>query len=88
MRLPTKSINYRIGTTWVILNSAVIITEQLYPSPLPKIEIWLSEDILKALMISEDLTLFLIKIVPPDFQSKHDRCQLEIMSRIVPLMRL
>lgn len=86
MRLLTKSISYRIGATWVILNGAVIITEQLYPPPLPKIEVWLIEDVLKALMISEDLTLFPIKIVPPDFQGKDDRCQLEIVSRIVLLM--
>ncbi|KAM1787818.1 hypothetical protein ACFX11_038181 [Malus domestica] len=88
MRLPTKSISYRIDMTWVILNGAVIITEQLYPSPLLEIKIWLSEDILKALMISEDLTLFPIKIVPSNFQSKDDCYQLEIMSRIVPLMGL
>ena len=72
----------------VILDSAIIITDQLHPSSLLEIKLFLSEHILGALIVNEDLILFSIKMVPLNFQSENNSYQLEIMSRIVHLMGL
>jgi hypothetical protein len=43
---------------------------------MPHVEISLSKDVLKALMISEDVAVGSHQIVPPHFQSMNHCCQL------------
>lgn len=70
----------------MLLNSDIIIFEQLYPSSLPQIQIFLGEIILQLTMIYEHLTFDITEIVLPDLESKHYRYQLQIMCRIVYLV--
>ena len=46
VRFPVEGISYNISTIGVILDCAVIITEQLHPLLPPEIKLFLSEDIL------------------------------------------
>ena len=43
----------------------------LQPSALPQIQILLCKNVLKAFVISKDITRFTIKIVSPKLQSEH-----------------
>ena len=67
MRFPAEIICYSICTTRVIFNSVVIIADQFHPSTLLEIKFFLSKDILKAFMVSEDSTRFSVEIVLPNF---------------------
>jgi hypothetical protein len=42
----------------------VIIFDQFQPSSLTEVEVWLSEDILQTLVISEDVTFVPNQVVP------------------------
>jgi hypothetical protein len=57
---------------WMVIDSMVIILNQFYPSLLPQIQIHLSEDVLKALVIIVYLTLMTNEIVPPYLKSIHN----------------
>ena len=66
----------------------IIIFMELKPSPLAKIQLFLGEHILKALMIGEHIYMNTIQVLFPYLECKHHCCTLEVMSWIVPLMYL
>ena len=70
------------------MHTHIIILKKLKSSPLTKIQLFLGEHILKALMISEHIYLNTIQVVSPDLECKHHYCKLEVMSWIVLLMDL
>jgi hypothetical protein len=51
MRPSTQSVSYHIGLPTMIVDFEIIILDKLQPSPLPKVQVHLHEDILQTLMI-------------------------------------
>ena len=70
------------------MHTHIIIFKELKPSPLAKIQLFLGEHILKALMIGEHIYMNTIQVVSPYLECKHHCCKLEVMSWIVLLMHL
>ena len=70
------------------MHTHIIILKELKSSPLAKIQLFLGEHILKALMISEHIYVNTIQVVSPDLECKHHYCKLEVISLIVLLMNL
>ena len=72
----------------MIMHTHIIILKELNPSPLAKIQLFLGEHILKALMIGEHIYMNTIQILSAYLECKHHSCKLEVMSWIVLLMHL
>ena len=72
----------------MIMHTLIIILNELKPSPLVKIQLFLGEHILKALIIGEHIYMNNIQLVSPYLEFKHHCCKLEIMSWIVLLKHL
>jgi hypothetical protein len=51
MRLVTQSVGHHIIFLRVIVDSKIIILDKLQPSSLPKVQVWLLEDVLQTLVI-------------------------------------
>jgi hypothetical protein len=51
MRLSTQSIGYHIAFPRVIVDSKILILDKLQPSLLPKVQVWIRENILQTLMV-------------------------------------
>jgi hypothetical protein len=54
--LVTQSIGYDVGLSEVVIDSDVIILNQLYPSALPQIQINLGKQVIEALVVMVYLT--------------------------------
>jgi hypothetical protein len=52
----TEGVCYHVGLPGVIMNFQVIILDQLQPSSLTEVEIWLREYIPQTLVIGENVT--------------------------------
>src|SRR3954462_13924679 len=83
-----ESIGHNISLARSVVDGQIKIIDCFNPPPLPKVEIRLSEDILQTLVIGKDFTTVAQQVMPPYFQSKDNCCELEVMCRIVDLMRL
>jgi hypothetical protein len=83
----TQGICNHVCLTGVIVNLKIIVLDQLQPSSLPHVQIRLSEKVLQALVISEDMSHIPKKIMPPGTQGMNYSGQLKIMSGIVLFMR-
>jgi hypothetical protein len=82
----TQGIRNHIYLTGVIVNLKLIVLDQLKPSSLRHVQIRLSEKVLQALAISEDMSHISKKIMPPGTQGMNYSGQLKIMSGIVLFM--
>jgi hypothetical protein len=51
MRPSTPSVGYYIVLPRLIVDSKIIILDKLQPSPLPKVQVRLHEDVLQTLMV-------------------------------------
>jgi hypothetical protein len=69
MRLLTQSVDYHIVFPRMIVDSKIIILDKLQPSPLPKVQVQLRENILRTLMICIYFTSLSHKVVPPNLES-------------------
>jgi hypothetical protein len=69
------------------VNLKIIVHDQLQPSSLPHVQIGLSEKVLEALVISEDMSHISKKIMPLGMQGMNYIAQLKIMSGIVLFMQ-
>src|SRR3954468_4449954 len=69
-----KRICHDVCFAWGVVDGHIEVIYCFNPSPLPKIEIRLSEDILQTLVVREDLTSVTQQIVPPKLQSKDHCC--------------
>ncbi|GJX76467.1 hypothetical protein Tco_0323278 [Tanacetum coccineum] len=72
--------------TQCVANLTIIVAEKFDPSPLAHVQHFLIKDVLETLMISVDDTLCSEQIMSPDFKSKYNCAQLQIMNGIVLLM--
>ena len=72
----------------MIMQTHIIIFKELKTCPLAKIQLFLFEHILKALMVSEYIYVNTIQVVSPKLECKHHFWKLEVMSCIVLLMNL
>jgi hypothetical protein len=83
----TQGICNHIRLTGMIVNLKIIVLDQLQASSLPHVQIKLSEKVLQALVISEDMSHIPKKIMPPGMQGMNYSGQLKIKSGIVLFMR-
>jgi hypothetical protein len=88
MCLATQGIRNDIHLSRMIMNLQIIVLDKLQPSSLVHVQIWLSEDILHALEVSEDMNHIPKKIMVPRPQRMDNGSQLKMMCRIVLLMML
>jgi hypothetical protein len=68
------------------MNLKIIILDQLQPSSLTHVQISLSENVLQALVVNEDMNRIPKKIAPPCSQSKNNNKQFKLMRGIVIFM--
>jgi hypothetical protein len=81
-----QGISNHICLTGVIMNLEIIVLDQLQPSSLTHVQISLSENVLQALIVGEDMNHIPKKIVLPCPQSKNNNSQFKIMCGIVVFM--
>jgi hypothetical protein len=67
--LATQSIGYNVGLSWVIIDSNVIILNQLEPSALPQIQINLGKNVLETLVVTVNLTSMADEVISPYLES-------------------
>ena len=72
----TECVGNNICLTRMILETHVVIFEQLQPPPLPKVQIWLGEQILQALVVGVDFTAITDEVMTLYLQSIHYDSQL------------
>jgi hypothetical protein len=68
------------------MNLEIIVLDQLQPPSLMHVQISMSENVLQALMVGEDMNHIPKKIVPPCPQDKNNHSQFKIMHGIVFFM--
>jgi hypothetical protein len=83
----TQGIRNHIRLIEVIVNLKLIVLDQLQPSFLLPVQIRLSEKVLQAIVISEDMSHIPKKIMSSGTQGMNYTGQLKIMSGIVLFMR-
>jgi hypothetical protein len=69
--LSNQGIGYDIGLAGMVVDSDVIILNQLQPSSLPQVQIRLGEDILETFVVTVYFTTIIDEIVPPYLKSMH-----------------
>jgi hypothetical protein len=69
--LSAQGIGYDIGLAGMVVDSDVIILNQLQPSSLPQVQIRLGEDILETFVVTVYFTTIIDEIVPPYLKSMH-----------------
>ncbi|KAM2577820.1 hypothetical protein TB2_003449 [Malus domestica] len=84
---PTKSVRYDICVTMMILNSAIVVTNEFHPPSLYQVQLLLGENIFQALVIRKDAALLAVKVMSPNFQSKDYCSKFQIMSGVIFLIR-
>ena len=72
----------------MVMHAHIIIFEELKPPSLAKIQLFLGEYILEALMVCEHIYMNTIQVVSPNLECKHHCYKLEVMSRIILLKYL
>jgi hypothetical protein len=80
-------IHNHIRLAGVIVKLKIIVPDQLQPSSLMHVQIGLSEKILQALVVNEDMSHIPKKITPPGTHGMNHSGQFKIMSGIVLFMR-
>jgi hypothetical protein len=83
----TQDICNHVYLTGVIMNLKIIVLDQLQSYSLPHVQIRLSEKVLQALVINDDMSHIPKKIMLPGTQGLNYSGQLNIMSGIVLFMR-
>ena len=53
--LSSQCVSNYIGLAWSIFDTRIILLNHFDPTSLPEVEIWLSEDVLETLVVSEDV---------------------------------
>jgi hypothetical protein len=83
-----QGICNHIRLTEVIVNLKIIVLDQLQPSPLSHVQIALSEKVLQALVLNEDMSHIPKKIMLSGTQGMNHNGQFNIMSEIVVTPRI
>jgi hypothetical protein len=87
VNLVSQGICNHIRLNRMIVNLNIIVLDQLQPSSLPQVQISLSEKVLQALVVSEDMSHIPKKIMLPGVQGMNHSDQFKILSGIVLFMR-
>ena len=74
MALTTQRIGYYVSLSGVIMQSHIIILDELQPSPLPEIQLLLRENVLQTLVIRVHLTMVSDEKMSPCLQCMHYGC--------------
>src|ERR1041385_1907987 len=82
----TQGIGHHISFSRGVMNIHVEIGYCLEPSLLAEIQIWLSKQVLQALVVAIDLTTITNEVMSPQLQCINYRCQFKIMCWIVIFM--
>src|ERR1041385_3467094 len=82
----TQGIGHHISFSRGVMNILVEIGYCLEPSLLAEIQIWLSKQVLQALVVGVDLATITDEVMSPQLQWINHRCQFEIMCWIVFFM--
>jgi hypothetical protein len=69
--LSAQGVGFDIGLAGLVVDSEVIIFNQLQPSLLPQVQFRLSEDVLEAFVVTVYFTSMTDEIVPPYLKSVH-----------------
>jgi hypothetical protein len=69
MRPSSPNVGYHICFPRVVVDFKVVILDKLETSSLPKIKVWLYENILQTLMIRIGFTSLFHKVIPPNLES-------------------
>jgi hypothetical protein len=86
LSLAAQGIRNHIRLTWMIVNLNIIVLDQLQSSSLPHVQISLSEKVLQAHVVGEDMSHIPKKIMLPGTQGMNHSSQFKIMSGIVLFM--
>ena len=65
VRLAAQGIRHYISLAWGIGNTQVKVCNNLHPSLLTEVQVWLSKQILHTLVVSEDLATITEKVMSP-----------------------
>ncbi|MFS7994727.1 hypothetical protein Hanom_Chr12g01109471 [Helianthus anomalus] len=65
--LSTKRISYDIRLTRVVANIAIVIAQELVPTSLPHVQLFLIKNMLETFVVCKNHTLRSIEVVSPDF---------------------
>ena len=68
VRLAAQGISHYISLAWCIGNTQVKVCNNLHPSLLTEVQVWLSKQILQTLMVGEDLATITEKVMSPCFE--------------------
>jgi hypothetical protein len=71
MVLPTQGICKQIRLARMVVDLQVIVLDELQPTTLPKVEIFLGKYILQTLMVGIDLALGPYYIMSPNLECMH-----------------
>ena len=74
MALAAQRISYYVSLSGVIMQSHIIILNELQPSPLPEIQLLLRENVLQTLVIRVHLTMISNEEMSPRLQGMHYGC--------------
>ena len=72
--LSAQSICNHIRLAWSVLNAGVVLLDHLDPTSLAEVQMRLREDVLQALVISEDVDLSAQQQMSPRNQSMYHSC--------------
>ena len=83
VRLAAQGISHYISLAWCIGNTQVKVCNNLHPSLLTEVQVWLSKQILQTLVVSEDLATITDKVMSPLLQRMNDSSKLEVVNWVV-----
>ena len=86
--LLTQGVSYYVGLPNVVVQTKIIVFQELHPLYLSHVQLLMVEKILQALMVGKHLKLHAIEVMSPYFQGKHYNHQLKVVGWIVYLMGL
>ena len=87
VRLAAQGISHYISLAWRIGNTQVKVCNNLHPSLLMEVQVWLSKQILQTFMVGEDLATIAEKVMLPLLQCMNDSSKLEVVNWVVSFMR-
>jgi hypothetical protein len=65
----TPNFSYHICFSRVVVDSKIIILDRLQISSLPKVKVWLCDDIPQTIMIRIEFTSLFYKVVPSNLEN-------------------
>ena len=87
VRLAAQGISHYISLAWCIGNTQVKVCNNLHPSLLTEVQVWLSKQILQTLLVSEDLATITEKVMSPLLQRMNDCSKFEVVNWVVLFVR-